>query len=188
MHLVAIPIVLLAFLIGYPQANAFHQGRETVETELCPRWFDQTPRLGPGRPDAVELGGLMEVIVCRYTGNPHSAEGPGLPPNDKLATERVVDRRRTARSLARAFNRLRPYPFQDAPYPDGQPPMALCSAEFGGGSYLRFLYSDDRRSSVEVIPSGCPRAVPGKKGGWLLLSGDLHLRLMKIAPLPQGGD
>jgi hypothetical protein len=125
-------------------------------------------------------------VVCRYFGNPNSADGPGLPPNDKLATEQVVGQPRTARSLGRAFNRLRPYPpAQDAPYPDGMPPMYLCSAEFGGGFYLQFLYSDGRRSSVEVVPTGCPRAVPGKKGDWRWLSGDLRLRLKRIAPLPQ---
>jgi hypothetical protein len=36
-----------------------------------------------------------------------------------------------------------------------------------------------------VVPTGCPRAVPGKKGGWLRLSVDLQQRLMTIAPLPQ---
>jgi len=66
--------------------------------------------------------------------------------------------------------------------------MRLCSSEFGGGFYLRFLYSDGRRSSVEVVPSGCPRAIAGKKGGWLWLSRDLRLRLMRIAPLPQRAD
>lgn len=187
MHLAAIPFVLLAFLIGYPQGTASHQARETSESEPCPTWFYEAPRLGSGHPEAVELGDLTQVAVCRYRGNPNGAVGPDLPPNDKLVAEKVVDQRRTARSLARAFNRLRPYPFQDAPYPDGQPPMALCSAEFGGGFYLRFLSSDDRRSSVEVVPSGCPRAVPGKKGGWRLLSADLRQRLMKIVPLQQRG-
>lgn len=153
-----------------------------------PTWFYEAPRFGPGRPEAVELGGLRRVAVCRYRGNAHGANGPDLPPNDKLVIEKAVRQRHTAHSLARAFNRLRPFPFQDAPYPDGQPPMALCSAEFGGGFYLRFLYSDDRQSSVDVVPSGCPRAVPGKKGGWLLLSADLRARLERIAPLPQGAD
>ncbi|HKO39049.1 MAG TPA: hypothetical protein VJU14_11850 [Solirubrobacterales bacterium] len=128
------------------------------------------------------------MAVCRYFGNANSANGPGLPPNDKLATERVVNQPHTARSLGRAFNRLRPFPAQDAPYPDGQPPMYLCSSEFGGGFYLRFLHSDGRRSSVEVVPTGCPRAVPGRRGGWLWLSADLKQRLMGIAPLPQQGD
>jgi hypothetical protein len=184
-HLAAVPIVLLALLIGGSQASSSHQAREAAEPEPCPTWFDQADRLGPGRPDAVKLGGLTEVAACRYVGNRHSAEGPGLPPNDKLATEKVIYEPHTARSLARAFNRLRPYPAQDAPYPDGQPPMYLCSNEFGGGFYLQFLYSDGRRSSVKVVPSGCPRAVAGKKGDWLWLSGDLRQRLMKIAPLPQ---
>lgn len=187
-HLATIPIVLPAFLIGSPQGTKSHQARETSEPEPCPTWFYEAPRLGSGRPQAVELEDLKQVAVCRYRGNSHGAVGPDLPPNDKLVAEKVVDQRRTARSLARAFNRLRPYPFQDAPYPDGQPPMALCSAEFGGGFYLRFLYSDGRRSSVEVVPSGCPRAVPGKNGGWRLLSPDLGLRLMTIAPLQQRGD
>jgi hypothetical protein len=131
MHLAAIPFVLLAFLIGYPEGTASHQARETSESEPCPTWFYEAPRLGSGRPDAVELGGLREVAVCSYSGNSHGAEGPGLPPNDKLATERMVSRPLTARSLGRAFNRLRPS--QDAPFPDGQPPMYLCSTEFGGG-------------------------------------------------------
>jgi uncharacterized delta-60 repeat protein len=160
------------------------QAREAAEPEPCPTWFDEAVRLGPGRPHAVELGGLRGVAVCRYTGNANGAEGPGLPPNDKLATEEVVEQPHTARSLGRSFNRLRPFPAQDAPYPDGIPPMYLCSAEFGGGFYLQFRYADGRRSSVEVVPSGCPRAVPGRKGDWRWLSGDLRLRLMEIAPLP----
>lgn len=160
----------------------------TAEAEPCPTWFDRAPRLDPGRPEAVELGGLAEVTVCRYFGNHHSVNGPGLPPNDKLATEKVIEQPRTARSLGRAFNRLRRFPSHDAPYPDGQPPMRLCSNEFGGGFYLRFLYSDGRSSSVEVVPTGCPRVVAGKRGGWLWLSSDLHLRLMQIVPLPQGAD
>lgn len=184
MKFAVIPIALLALLIGDLQASS---SREAAEPELCPTWFDRAPRLGPGRPEAVELGGLREVVVCSYFGNSNSANGPGLPPNDKFANERAVDKPNAARSLGRAFNRLRPYPVQDAPYPDGQPPMYLCSSEFGGGFYLRFLYSNGRQSSVEVVPSGCPRAVAGKKGGWLLLSGDLRRRLMKIAPLPGRG-
>lgn len=183
-HLAVIPVVLLA-LSGDLQSYPSHQARAAAEPEACPTWFDQAPRLGHGRPHAVELEGLREVVICRYSGNPQGAEGPGLPPNDKFATERVVSRPLTARSLGRAFNRLRPYPAQDAPYPDGQPPMYLCSSEFGGGFYLQFLYSDGRRSSVEVVPTGCPRAVPGKKGGWLWLSADLRQRLMTIVPLPQ---
>jgi hypothetical protein len=188
MHFAAIPIVLLSFLTGYPQGTEADHARETPDSEACPTWFYEAPRSGAGRPQAVEPGGLTQVTVCGYRGNPNGANGPDLPPNDKLVAEKVIDQRHTARSLARAFNRLRPFPFQDAPYPDGRPPMALCSAEFGGGFYLSFLYSDDRRSSVEVVPTGCPRAVPGKKGGWRLLSADLGLRLMEIAPLQQRGE
>lgn len=184
MNLATWPIVLLSLLIGNPQGSPSHQARGTAEAGSCPTWFDRAPRLGPGRPDAVALRGLRAVTVCRFFENPHSAGGPGLPPNDKLAAEKLVRRPDTARSLGRAFNRLRPYPSQDAPYPDGQPPMRLCSSEFGGGFYLRFLYSDGRSSSVAVVPTGCPRAIAGKKGGWLWLSADLRLRLMKTAPLP----
>src|SRR5690348_11875807 len=130
MHLAALPIVLLALLVGDSQAAPVHQGREAAEVEPCPMWLDRAARLGPGRPDAVEIDGLKKVVACRYFGNPNSANGPGLPPNDKLAAETVIDQPRSARSLGRAFNRLRPYPAQDAPYPDGQPPMYMCSSEF----------------------------------------------------------
>jgi hypothetical protein len=187
MHPAAIPIVLLAFLIGSPQVNESPQPRETGP-EPCPTWLYEAPQLGPGRPQAVELRGLKEVSVCRYFGNAQNTNGPGLPPNDKLATERVIIRPRTARSLARAFNRLRPYPLQDAPYPDGQPPMLMCSPAFGGGFYLRFLYSDARQSSVAAFPDACSSAFAGKKGGWLLLAVNLSRRLERIAPLPQGDD
>lgn len=185
MSFAALPILLLSFLLGYPQAPPSHQAHGAAESEPCPTWFGRAPQLGPGRPEAVELRGLTEVTVCRYFENPHSGDGPGLPPNDKLATEKLIKSAHTARSLGRAFNRLRPYPAQDAPYPDGQPPMRLCSNEFGGGFYLRFLYSDGRSSSVGVVPTGCPHAIAGKKGDWLWLSPDLRLRLMKTAPLPQ---
>lgn len=177
------PALAVSLALVLPGAASQH-ARESVESAPCPAWFDQAPRLGPGRPEAVELGGLREVVVCRYSGNAQGAEGPGLPPNDKFETERVVSQPHTARSLGRAFNRLGPYPAIDAPYPDGRPPMYLCSSEFGGGFYLQFLYADGRRSSVKVVPTGCPRAVAGKKGDWLWLSGDLRQRLMEIAPLP----
>jgi hypothetical protein len=123
---------------------------------------------------------LRAVAVCRYYENPQLANGPDLPPNNKLANEKTIEHRKTVLSLARAFDRLRSYPAQE----NG---MHLCSDEFGGGFYVRFLYSDGRRSSLEVVPSGCPRAVAGKHGGWLLLSADLRLRLMKVAPLPTAG-
>jgi hypothetical protein len=118
--------------------------------------------------------------VCRFNENPYGANGGDLPPNNKLATEKVLNQRPTARSLARAFDHLRPFPRQE-------PGTLLCSTEFGGGFYLQFLYNDGRQSSVEVVPTGCPRAVPGKKGTWLLLSGELGQRLGRIAPLPQAG-
>ena len=63
LHFAALPILLLVFLIGYPEGAAPHQVLETAESEPCPTWFDRAPRLGPGRPDAVELGGL--TAVCR---------------------------------------------------------------------------------------------------------------------------
>jgi len=115
--------------------------------------------------------------VCRFFENPNGANGPGLPPNGKLATEHIILQPRPARSLARSFNRLPPHPQSDSK-------MRICSSEFGGGFYVRFLFADGRRSSVEVIPSACPRAVAGKHGGWLLLSGALRQRLEAIAPLP----
>ena len=186
MPFVTIPIVLLSLIMGQWGTVVSHETVPTVKPKRCPTWFEHTARFGPGRPHAVAVNDLKAVSVCRYYEDPYSANAPGLPPNNKLASEKVIDHRHTARSLARAFDRLRPYPPQQhGYYPFPQKEMHLCSAEFGGGFYVRFLYSDGRQSSVEVVPSGCPRAVAGKHGHWLLLSGDLHLRLMKIAPLPQ---
>src|SRR6476469_9243020 len=138
-HLAALPFVLLAFLFGQSQAATTQQELGAAEVGPCPTWFHRAARLGPGRPEAVPLGGLKEVTLCRYFGNPNSANGADLPPNNKLAAEKMIGQSLTARSLGHSFNRLRPYPTQDAPYPDGQPPMHLCSSEFGGGFYLRFL-------------------------------------------------
>lgn len=186
MDLAAISLVLFSLLIGHPDADSAHEVRETTSFERCPTWFHQASQLGLGRPDAVVVGGIRAVTVCRFYENPNMADRPGLPPNNKLASERIIDRRHTARSLARAFDRLRPYPPQPhGSYPPQQKEMHLCSSEFGGGFYLRFLYVNGRQSSVVVVPSGCPRAVVGRHGGWLLLSGDLRQRLIKIAPLPQ---
>lgn len=191
MQLATIPLVLLSLLVGQVQATPVREAGWTVQEsnptarkanpaaipEPCPVRFEHARPFGPGRPTAVVLGGLATVTVCRYQGNAFSAEGPGLPPNNKLANERTIGQRDTVQSLARAFDRLRPYPSQSG--------MPLCSAEFGGGFYIRFLYFDGRKSSLKVIPSGCPRAVAGRHGDWRLLSGDLRLRLMKIAPLPE---
>jgi hypothetical protein len=177
MQSAAIPILLLALLIGHTQDGSEDHPPSGVP-HACPEWFEHAPRLGPGRPEAVVGVDLASVTVCRYFENPNLANGPGLPPNNKLANEKTLQQRQTARSLAHAFNRLRPYPT-----PEGG--MPLCAAEFGGGFYLQFLYSDGRQASIEVVPSGCPRAVPGKHGDWLLLSGDLRQRLRKIAPIPR---
>jgi hypothetical protein len=171
------PIVLLSLFAGQTQVSGVGEPAESLQLRSCPTWFERAPRLGPGRPDAVVVGSLRAVTVCRYYGNPQLANGPGLPPNNKLASEKTIESRQTVRSLARAFDRLRPYPSRE----NG---MALCSDEFGGGFYVRFLYSDGRQSSLEVVPSGCLRAVAGKHGDWLMLSGGLRLRLMKVAPLP----
>lgn len=178
LRLLALPVALLSLFMGRWGTLVSRETVPTVKAKQCPTWFEHTARFGPGRPHAVAVNDLKAVSVCRYYEDPYSANAPGLPPNNKLASEKVIEQHYTVRSLARAFNRLPPYPSQ-------RKGALLCSAEFGGGFYLRFLYPNGRQSSLEVVPSGCPRAVAGKHGGWLLLSSDLRLRLMKIAPLPQ---
>ena len=175
--LAAIPLILTALLLGNSHAASAHKVDDPAAAQQCPTWFHRAPQLGPGLPDAVVVDSVREVVVCHFYENPNVANGPGLPPNNKLASEKVIDQGDTAQSLGRSFNRLRPYPSK-------QKASLLCSSEFGGGFYLRFLYSDGRKASIEVVPSGCPRAVAGKNGSWLLLSSHLRVRLNKIAPLP----
>jgi len=173
-----IALALVSLLLSH--LSGAQEPPEDPGPRPCPIWLEDAPRLGPGRPEAISRKHLESVTVCRYYENPNLANGPDLPPNDKLANEKTISVSRTVQSLARSIDRLRSYP---APK-NGTP---FCSAEFGGGFWVNFGYFDGREASVEVVPSGCPRAVAGKHGGWLMLSGKLRQRLRKIAPLPRQG-
>lgn len=173
-----LPLVVLAlFAGGHSPSREITSGGESTRSSACPAWFEDAHPIGPGRPGAVPLADLESVVVCRYFGNPESANGPGLPANNHFAAQRSITRTSRAISLALAFDRLRPYPSR------GKGTL-ICPAEFGGGFYLLFRYSDHRQASVEVVPSGCPRVVPGRHGSWRLLSGPLRVRLKHLVPLP----
>ena len=174
MRLVMVPVLVL-MLLGLPSSGPpGPEDQRMGSAASCPAWFEDAPRLGPGRPAAVVLGGVESVTICRYHGNANLGNGPGLPPNNKLENEKMIERKVLARSMARMVDRL-------TPYPSGRS-QQLCSNEFGGGFWLRFGYRDGRTSSVEVVPSGCPRAIAGKHGGWLSLSYRLHRTLDAVVP------
>jgi hypothetical protein len=100
-----------------------------------------------------------------------------LHPKKFLIGEGMIDNRATVRSLARAFNRLGPYPREPGP--------RFCPIESGGGFYVQFAYGDGNRNSVSVIPTGCPRAVAGRNGRWLYLPDYLVHRISAIAPVSE---
>ena len=170
---------LLAILLGLLIVEA--PGVESVTsaeadpTQQCPTWLEEAPPLGPGQPRAVGRAGLASLLICRYHGNPNSATGSGLPPNNRIEGEKTIVRRRGIVRLAGMVDELAPYP---KPGPGG----ILCPTEFSGGFYLVFSYSDGRKASVEVVPTGCQRAVAGKNRRWLALSPALRRQLESEIP------
>jgi hypothetical protein len=176
--LISKALVVLALVSGLGGGRTDGPGLEAREgAPRCPGWFDQAPRLGSGLPVPVPVQGLRKVTVCRYL---HAFSGEEVihhpPIKSDLQSVQTIAHKAGVRSLATLFNRLEPYAAFEQ--------EALnCPIESTGGFYFRFQYQSGRDVSVQVIPSGCPRAVAGRKGKVLVL-GKNDLRRVATLALP----
>lgn len=148
----------------------------TPEPQRCPSWFEESPKLGPGRPEAVQLEGLSKVTVCRYLHAFSGSEVVHDPPlQSNVASEAILHNIVGVKSLARSVDRLEPFrhPKMEQRY---------CGVTVSGGFYLLFLYRDGHRESVNLVVTGCRHASAGKHGKLLHVTNELKRRLGEIAP------
>src|SRR3954463_13410601 len=77
------------------------------EPQRCPPWFEESRKFGAGRPEAVQLGGLHEVTVCRYLHAFSGTEVVHHPPlQSNLASEATLHGIGRVKALARSVDGL----------------------------------------------------------------------------------
>lgn len=144
------------------------------EAPRCPRWFEDTPKFGPGRPQPVQLEGVSEAIVCRYLHAFSGAEVVHDPPlQSNLASKVTFQDVGRVRSLARSVNGLEPFrhPKREQRY---------CGVPVSGGFFLMFRYRDGHRETVKMVVTGCRHASAGKHGKLLHVTNELKRYLAEI--------
>jgi hypothetical protein len=170
---------LLAFaMVGGSGGNSAIQSVDPVSVQKsssCPAWFGQAPRLGRGLPVPVPKGGLKELTVCRYL---HALSGQEVihhpPLRSDLRSFQRITRVGRVEALADLVDRLEPYR-------DYKEQALGCPNESSGGFYFRFEYRNGKSVSVQVIPTGCSRAIAGRRGRVLALGKEEAKRVTSLA-------
>ena len=172
-HVVSVLVLALVLATGMARADVSSSRPDHGRTKQCPAWFGGAPRLGEGRPRALnQISDLANVLVCRYLAPPAIGSPAPADRTTNLSAQKQIRNTGVVRSLARAVDRLHPYPRVRGP--------RLCPLETRARFFLRFLYTGGREASIRVFSSGCSRVVAGKRGRWLILSNAFQDRLDEL--------